>query len=60
MSCSAISTSSEMPEEDLRAAGISPGLVRVSLGYTGSLEQRWAQFESALREVGAIGAPQTA
>lgn len=54
MSCSAISTSSEMGDDALREAGISPGLVRVSLGYTGTLEQRWEQFESALREIGAL------
>ncbi|CAG0963709.1 methionine-gamma-lyase [Phycisphaerales bacterium] len=54
MSCSAASTSSEMGEDDLRRAGISPGLVRMSVGYTGSLEQRWAQLERALRAVGAV------
>ncbi len=55
MSCSASSTSSEMGEEDLRRAGISPGLVRVSIGYTGSTEQRWAQMDDALRELGETG-----
>lgn len=54
MSCSAASTSSEMGEEDLRRAGISPGLVRMSVGYTGSIEQRWSQLESALKAVGAV------
>lgn len=58
MSCSASSTSSEMSEDDLRRAGIRPGLVRVSIGYTGSLEQRWEQFERALRAVGS--APESA
>jgi methionine-gamma-lyase len=48
MSVSASSTSSEMSEEDLRRAGISPGLVRISVGYTGSLEQRWGQMERAM------------
>ncbi len=55
MSCSASSTSSEMPEEEQRRAGIQPGLVRISIGFTGGLEQRWSQFEDALREVGALG-----
>lgn len=55
MSCSASSTSSELSDDDLRLAGIAPGLVRMSIGYTGSLEQRWEQFESALRDVGVIG-----
>lgn len=52
MSCSASSTSSELSEEELVDAGIRPGLVRISLGYTGTLEDRWAQFERALRVVG--------
>ncbi len=51
MSCSASSTSSELSDDDLRRAGISPGLLRVSIGYTGSVEQRWGQFEGALREL---------
>lgn len=49
MSCSAVSTSSEMPVEEQRKAGIRPGLVRLSIGYTGTLEQRWRQLEEALR-----------
>ena len=51
MSCSASSTSSELSDDALRAAGISPGLVRVSIGYTGSVEQRWNQLEDALRQL---------
>jgi len=54
MSCSGSSTSSEMTEEDLAVAGIGGGLVRMSLGFTGSVEQRWKQMESALRDVGVI------
>lgn len=54
MSCSAASTSSEMGAADLDAAGISPGLVRMSLGITGTLEQRWSQMEAALRATGLI------
>jgi methionine-gamma-lyase len=48
MSCSSATTSSEMSEEDQDRAGISPGLVRISIGYSGSLEQRWSQFHAAL------------
>ncbi|XP_057966787.1 methionine gamma-lyase [Malania oleifera] len=48
MSCSGSSTSSELNAEEQRLAGISPGLVRMSIGYTGTLEQRWSQFEKAL------------
>ncbi len=54
MSCSAATTSSELSEEDKQRAGIQPGLVRMSIGITGSLEQRWAQLETGLRRVGII------
>jgi methionine-gamma-lyase len=54
MSVSGSSTSSEMSEEDRDAAGISPGLVRVSIGYTGTLEQRWDQLRTALQKVDLI------
>ena len=54
MSCSASSTSSELSPEDQGQAGISPGLIRVSTGYTGSLQQRWAQLENALRTLDVI------
>lgn len=52
MSLSASSTSSEMSVAERERAGISPGLVRVSIGYTGSLEQRWDQLVGALVTVG--------
>jgi len=48
MSISASSTSSEMTPEDLRRAGISPGLVRISVGITGTLEQRLEQLDDAI------------
>lgn len=48
MSCSGSSTSSELNAEEKALAGISPGLVRMSIGYIGTLEQRWSQFEKAL------------
>lgn len=55
MSCSGSSTSSEIPENDQREIGISPGLLRLSVGYTGSLESRLEQIERALRQCGLIG-----
>ena len=55
MSCSGVSTSSELSPAEQARAGIPPGLIRVSVGYTGSLEQRWAQLESVLRELGHLG-----
>ena len=54
MSCSASSTSSELSDAELEEAGIAPGLVRISLGYTGTLEDRWDQFERALKRVNMI------
>jgi methionine-gamma-lyase len=55
MSCSGSTTSSEMTEEDKIAAGIVPGLVRMSVGITGSVEQRWSQLKSALDRLGVTG-----
>lgn len=54
MSCSASSTSSELSPEDQKRAAISPGYVRMSVGYTGTLEQRWNQLADALRELGFV------
>jgi methionine-gamma-lyase len=54
MSCSGSSTSSEMTDEDKTAACISPGLVRLSIGYTGTTEQRWSQLSEALKRIGAV------
>jgi methionine-gamma-lyase len=51
LSCSGSSTSSELTDEDKRQAGISPGLVRISVGYTGSLEQRREQLRSAIADI---------
>ena len=56
MSCSGSSTSSELTDEDKDAANISPGLVRLSIGYTGTTEQRWGQLSSALKRV-AVSRP---
>ncbi|KAF7828097.1 methionine gamma-lyase-like [Senna tora] len=52
MSCSGSSTSSELNAEEKVLAGISPGLVRMSVGYVGNLEQKWAQLEKALSALG--------
>ncbi|MBC8523292.1 aminotransferase class V-fold PLP-dependent enzyme, partial [PVC group bacterium] len=54
MSCSGSSTSSEMSEEAQAAAGISPGLVRFSIGLTGGLEQRWKQMEEAIAYANSV------
>jgi methionine-gamma-lyase len=54
MSCSGASTSSELNPEEQHEIGLSPGLVRLSLGYTGSLETRLEQVERAVRTVGLV------
>jgi methionine-gamma-lyase len=51
MSCSGATTSSEMPEEDQARASIPPGLVRISIGITGTVEQRWGQLQAVLNEM---------
>ncbi len=56
MSCSGSSTSSEMSDEDKAKAGISPGLVRMSLGLTGAVEDRWDQLVETLETLNMIGA----
>lgn len=55
MSCSGSSTSSELNAEEKSLAGISPGLVRMSIGYIGTLEQKWSQFEKALSRMQDLG-----
>jgi methionine-gamma-lyase len=55
MSCSGSSTSSEIPPEKQDEMGLSPGLIRLSIGYTGSLEARLEQIERAVKAVGLAG-----
>jgi methionine-gamma-lyase len=54
MSCSGTSTSSEIAPEDQDRMGLSPGLLRFAIGYTGSLESRVEQIERALKDTGLI------
>ncbi|KAM7255777.1 hypothetical protein ACFE04_011518 [Oxalis oulophora] len=42
------STSSKMNEAEKILSGIFPGLVRMSVGYIETLEQKWSQFEKAM------------
>ncbi len=51
MSCSGTSTSSEIPAEEQRQIGLSPGLVRLAIGYTGTLEARLEQLRRAVASV---------
>ena len=54
MSCSGSSTSSEISKEDQEKMGLSPGLTRMAIGITGSLEARLEQIERAVKAVGLI------
>lgn len=51
MSVSSSSTSSEIPEGEQQEMGLSPGLLRLSIGISGSLESRLDQIETAVRKV---------
>jgi methionine-gamma-lyase len=55
MSCSGSSTSSEIAPEEQAVMGLSPGLMRISMGLTGRLEDRLDQMERAVRKVGLVG-----
>ena len=49
MSCSGSTTASEIAPEDQMKMGLSGGLVRMSIGLTGSIEERVKQIESAVK-----------
>lgn len=51
MSASGASTSSELTAEEKQRAGITSGLLRISVGITGTKEQRWAQLQEAVEHV---------
>ena len=52
MSCSSASTSSEIPKAEQIRMGLSPGLLRISMGLTGSLDDRLGQMKRAVEKVG--------
>jgi methionine-gamma-lyase len=51
MSCPSSSTSSEIDESIQAQIGLSSGLARISVGYTGELNHRIAQIEQAAKKV---------
>ena len=51
MSCPSMSTSSEIPEEEQKAMGLTQGLLRLSIGFVGDDETMWKRFESCYRNV---------
>jgi len=52
MSCSGATTSSEISSADQSSMGLSPGLLRMSVGLTGSLERRLDQIRQAISVCG--------
>ena len=54
MSVSSASTSSEISDEDQKKMGLSPGLIRLSIGITGDLDARLEQIERAAKEAGLV------
>ncbi|MBL0713584.1 MAG: aminotransferase class I/II-fold pyridoxal phosphate-dependent enzyme [Desulfosarcina sp.] len=56
LSCSGSSTSSEIDLKDQQKMGLSPGLLRIALGYTGSLDARLAQMKRAIQKIMPEGA----
>lgn len=52
MSCSCATTSSEIEPDEQKKMGLSPGLIRMSIGLTGSLESRVLQIENAVKTLG--------
>ncbi len=51
ISCSGSSTSSEIDIEDQQKMGLTPGLLRIALGYTGSLDIRLEQMQRAVQQI---------
>ncbi len=50
MSCSAKSTSSEIPEEERNKMGLAEGLLRFSIGYSGDANIMWSRFIKCYKE----------
>ncbi len=48
------STSSEVPIETQKEMGLTPGLVRYSVGLDNDIEDTWTRIEESLRETGII------
>ena len=51
MSCSAKSTSSEIPEEERKKMGLSEGLLRFSIGFVGEKEEMWKRFMNCYKKI---------
>ncbi len=50
------STSSEIPDEERRAIGVSDGLIRFSVGLDNDIERTWERIAACLATVGLVAA----
>jgi methionine-gamma-lyase len=48
------STSSEIPDEEQQAMGMTPGLVRFSIGLDNDIERTYQRIVKCLKEVGVL------
>jgi methionine-gamma-lyase len=53
MSCSARSTSSEIPEEERKSIGLAEGLLRLSIGFSGEPQVMWERFWKCYQQIRA-------
>lgn len=53
-SCSGSSTSSEIPEEEREAMGISDGLIRFSIGLDNDIERTYAKMKECMIKTGVL------
>jgi methionine-gamma-lyase len=53
-SVSGASTSSEIPEDEQEVMGLSPGLIRFSIGLDNDIERTFEKMKQCMREVGVI------
>lgn len=53
-SCSGSSTSSEIPEEERAAMGISDGLIRFSIGLDHDIERTYHKMKECMQKVGVL------
>jgi len=51
MSCPSVSTSSEIPQKEQQEMNLSPGLLRLSIGFTGDRDVMWDRFISSNQKV---------
>ncbi len=51
------STSSEIPLEEQKAMGLTPGLIRLSVGLDEDIEDTWARLATCLNQVGLLAVP---